>query len=241
MERVVLQPDRSRVWRLFLILVAGVIYLLWMVFSGDGILERATGAFFAAVLGWVALILLRGYLLDRSGQVAVSPIGLEFWLAGLPSTTRIFLPWDDVEWIGNVTLSGQEFTGLRLRSYRRLLAGISPEEAKALLRFVRGLRLLVYASLALNVANLRGPNLAQTGLNAAADAEDLLELANAVGWPTPMRDLAATFTWYRARCGAEILLSWAQRDRSADEFVGLLGRVRKPGDVLPFAAWKGSS
>jgi hypothetical protein len=66
------------------------------------------------------------------------------------------LPWEDIEEIGVLKMYEQKFTTVRLRSYKALLEGMSQQEAQFATRFLPALRVMGYAAVTANLANLEG-------------------------------------------------------------------------------------
>lgn len=154
----------------------------------------------------------------------MSPLGLEFDHHGLRERHRI--PWSDIESIGVLPVQMQKFTAVRLKSYRGLLEGISAEEAMAFMRSFRLLRMVSYGVIATGATNLRPTGLLDI-VSKGGDLLDLHELADAWEGSAEVRNLAGALNWSRTKYGAEILLGWTHRDRSAEALAHLLDQYRQ--------------
>ena len=201
---------RSGVWKaalVFTVLVAFALIGLALVVFSESLIEAIVGLIcfvFFGVFGGMALYRrVRG---DYQ-RVAVSRAGLEVYLPGV-GWRRI--PWGDVEEITVIDIAGQKLTGVRLRSYEALLAGLTPEESRAAARMFAALRLFGRASAVL----LGSPRLARL-----------------LGGSEPVEDLSGMLAFNREMFGAELLLGWDQRDRNARDFAEFLRKWQRAGDA----------
>ena len=141
--------------------------------------------------------------------MAILPAGVE---VGLPGMNPRVLPWGDIEAFGVNRIGDNEFTTIRVRSYRSWLSGVSPEEAAAALRFFRGLGLAAHAS--------------ASAVEYGDPAGDMRRLTGGSG---EVRSLAGVLSFNREKYGGEFLLGWTMRDRGARQFAEFLEQCRRNG------------
>ena len=167
-----------------------------------GVFATAAGllsiVFFGGMCGYAFIRTVRG-----QGRLAILEDGLEI---GLPGTLGHIVPWQDIESIGVTKIASNEFTAVCLADYRAFLEGMSDAETKVCLRLVRGLTVVGYGAV---VAS------ANTGLT-----EMLGELKDVT---SPADYLAFNRRMY----GAELLIGWTMRDRSATAFAAYLEQYRQ--------------
>jgi hypothetical protein len=199
--RIEIRPAR---WRLALgalgiigFTVAGVTLLIY-----GGIVASAVGllsiVFFGGMCGYAFIRTVRG-----QGRLAILDEGLEI---GLPGTLGHIVPWSDIESIGVTKVASSEFTAVCLTNHRAFLDGMSDEETKVFLRLVRGLTMVGYGAV------VTGGNTGLTGM--------LGELKDVT---SPADYLAFNRRVY----GAELLIGWTMRDRSATAFAAYLEEYRQ--------------
>lgn len=201
---------RIPAWKIILLIAGMLAFVLagfWMILDGDGLFEQAMGliaiVFFGGFGGYALYALRRG-----QGKVALLTGGVEI---GLPGMQPRVLPWRDIEEIGVTKIGNQEFTTLRLASYQAWLAGISQEEEAAAVRFFRRLMLL-------------GTATAKVARTFDEESEPLDQMLEGTGTVSALRDILA---YNRAKYGAEFLLGWTMRDRSARAFAEYLEQRRQ--------------
>ncbi len=129
-------------------------------------------------------------------------------------TTHI--PWRDVEEVGIMSMFGNKMVGIRLNTYDRYLGEMSPSLAEFVTRHLPYLKLLARATSLLAVP-------ASLGLWSKLQGHDLSEDLRNFG---AIGNLAESLLWSRSRYGYDIALSWAELDRSAEDFVALLEGYR---------------
>jgi hypothetical protein len=205
MERIEINPPAWKIALAILGIAAFVLVGLLMVVFGD---------LFAKGLGLISILFfggLGGYWLytrgRKQGKVAILPGGVEI---GLPGMNPRVLPWGDVEAFGVSKIGNNEFTTIRLRSYRAWLSGVSPQEAAEVVRFHR--RVGGVAQAAARVVEFGDP---------AGEARRLTEGSAEV------RSLAGILAHNRERYGGEFLLGWTMRDRGARQFAEFLEQCRR--------------
>jgi hypothetical protein len=188
----------------FVVVGIALLYVPSIAVQAAGMLSVV---FFGGFVGYGLLRHLRG-----RGRLAILPGGLEIDLPGVPPRV---LPWDEIEAIGVMKMSGQEFTTVRLRTYRSFLSGIEPPEARHALRFFHSLRLVGLAAVGVGAAHL----------------QDVSELGELLSGSKEVQSVADILRYYRTTFGAEFLLGWSMRDRSAAEFAELLELARTGSDI----------
>jgi hypothetical protein len=129
-------------------------------------------------------------------------------------TTHI--PWRDVEEVGITSMFGNKMVGIRLKTYDRYLGEMSPALAEFVTRHLPYLKWLARATSLLAVP-------ASTRVWSKLEGHDVSEDLRSFG---ATGNLAESLLWSRSRYGYDIVLSWAELDRSAEDFVALLEGYR---------------
>ena len=214
MERHEIRPGAWRFVLLVLGLIAFVALGVWLVMSG-GILATAVGilalVFFGGFGGYALYRMSKG-----QGRIAILPSGVEITMFG--PEPRV-IPWNDIEDIGVLKSRDLEWTTIRLSSYRSVLDGLTDEEARTAVRYFQSLKLMSYATMAVGVVHFA----------------DVSDLAYAVSGSKHVRSVAALLRHSREKYGAEFLLPWNMRDRSAQEFADYLERRRREAGCVSSA------
>ncbi|GBD16290.1 hypothetical protein HRbin26_01185 [bacterium HR26] len=201
---------RSGVWKaalVFTVLVAFALIGLALAVFSENLIGKIVGLICFVFFGVVGGVALYGRVRGDYQRVAVSRAGLEVYLPGVGWR---LIPWGDIEEIDVLDIAGQQFTGVRLRSYEALLAGLTPEESRAAARRFAALRLFGRAAAVL----LGSPRLWR-----------LLRGSE------PIEDLPSMLAFNRETFGAELLLGWDQRDRNARDFAEFLRKWQRAGDA----------
>jgi hypothetical protein len=205
MERIEINPPAWKIALAILGILAFVLIGLLMVVFGD---------LFAKGLGLISILFFGGaggywlYARGRNyGKVAILPAGVE---VGLPGMNPRVLPWGDIEGFGVSKIGNNEFTTIRLRSYRAWLSGVSVQEAAEVVRFHR--KVGVVAQAAVKVVEFGDP---------AGEGRRLTEGSAEVS------SLAGILAYNRERYGGEFLLGWSMRDRGAQQFAEFLEQWRR--------------
>jgi hypothetical protein len=169
-----------------------------------GIVAFAAGLlsiiFFGGMCGYAFVRTVRG-----QGRLAILDEGLEI---GLPGTLGHIVPWCDIESIGVTTIASSEFTAVCLADHRAFLEGMSDEETKVFLRLVRGLTVVSYGAVVAGAPNSGDLAATVSGLKEVQSAADYL-------------------AFNRRTYGAELLIGWTMRDRSATAFAEYLEQFRQ--------------
>jgi hypothetical protein len=205
MERIEIKPPAWKIALAILGILAFVLIGLLMVLFGD---------LFAKGLGLVSILFFGGvglywlYARGRSyGRVALLPAGVEI---GLPGMNPRVLPWGDIEGFGVSKIVNQEFTTIRVRSYRAWLSGVSAREAAEVVRFHRQVGGMAQATAkVVEFGDARG------------------ELRRMAEGSTEVASLAGILAYNRERFGGEFLLGWSMRDRGARQFAEYLEQWRR--------------
>jgi hypothetical protein len=205
MERIEINPPAWKIALAILGILAFVLIGLLMVVFGD---------LFAKGLGLISILFFGGaggYWLYASGRgrgtVAILPAGVEI---GLPGMNPRVLPWGDIEGFGVSKIGNNEFTTIRLRSYRAWLSGVPVQEAAEVVRFHR--KVGVVAQTAVKVVEFG---------DRAGEGRRLTEGSAEVS------SLAGILAFNRERYGGEFLLGWSMRDRGARQFAEFLEQWRR--------------
>jgi hypothetical protein len=202
---------RPAAWR-FVLLVLGLI-----AFVSLGVWLVMSGGLFVIVIGVLTVVFFGGFgayavyrMSQGRGRIAILRSGVEITLFG--STPRL-IPWSDIEAVGVLTVRDQEFTTIRLNRYRALVETLTDDEARLALREFQAMRLMSYATMAAGVAHLA----------------DVSDLATFVSGSEHVKSVVAMLRHARDTYGAEVLLPWNLRDRSAREFADYLEQCRRQG------------
>ena len=205
MERIEINPPAWKIALAILGMAAFVLIGLLMVVFGD---------LFAKGLGLISILFFGGaggywlYARGRNyGKVAILPAGVEI---GLPGMNPRLLPWGDIEGFGVSRIGNQEFTTIRLRSYRAWLSGVSVQEAAEVVRFHR-----------------KVGGIAQTTAKVVEFGDAQGELRRVAEGSTEVNSLAGILAFNRERFGGEFLLGWPMRDRGARQFAEFLEQWRR--------------
>jgi hypothetical protein len=209
-----LEMDRHEIrpaaWKMALAVVgmlASVPLGTAMVMSSSSVVEKAAGVlavvFFGGFGGYALYMRSKG-----QGRLAILPTGLEISMFG--PVPRV-IPWTDIDAIGVLQIAKQEFTTIRLRSYRALVDALTDEEARRAVKLFGRLQMLSYATIAVGAANL----------------EDVSDLAHFASGSAKVKSVIAILQQARSKYGAELLLGWNMRDRSAGEFAEYLEEHRR--------------
>jgi hypothetical protein len=135
------------------------------------------------------------------------PAGVE---AGLPGMSPRLLPWGDVEAFGVSKIGNNEFTTIRVKSYRAWLSGVSSQEAAEVVRFYR-----------------RVGGVAQATARVIEYGGSAGELRRLTEGSAEVVSLAGVLAHNREKYGGEFLLGWTMRDRGAQKFAEFLEQCRR--------------
>lgn len=208
MERIEISPPAWKTALMVLGVAAFVLVGLLMVVFGGDLYVKGLGLisviFFGGVGAYALYARIRG-----QGRVAILPAGVEI---GLPGMSPRLLPWGDIEAFGVSKIGNNEFTTIRVRSYRAWLSGVSTEEAIAVVRFHRRVGGVAHAT----------ASVVEFG-DTAGEMRRLMEGAAEVN------SLAGILAFNREKYGGEFLLGWSMRDRGARQFAAFLEHCRRHG------------
>lgn len=207
MERIEINPPAWKMALAILGIAAFVLVGAYMAVYGD-LAEKVMGViailFFGGLCGYALYARLRG-----QGKIALLPAGIE---VGLPGMNPRVLPWGDIEAFGVNKIGNQEFTTIRVRSYRAWLSGISTEEAAAALRLFRRVGMAAHAT-----------------ASVVEYGDEAGELRRVTEGSAEVRSLAGMLAYNREKYGGEFLLGWTMRDRGARQFAEYLEQCRRNG------------
>jgi hypothetical protein len=151
-------------------------------------------------------------MLRRKVSMVVTPEGIEQrYVEG-----KAFIPWPDVEKAGIISMFANKMVGIRLKSYDRYLEGMSPSLAEYITKSLPYLKWLTRATSLLDVPTA-------VSVWTKLEGHDVSEALSSFG---KVGNLAQVLLWSRQRFGYDLTLSWAERDRSAEDFVALLEEYR---------------
>ena len=179
-----------------------------MIFSGEAILAGLLSVIFFGGGGVYAI----PKLLRRDVSMVLSSEGIKQQYA----QGSTFIPWDDVEKIGIVSMFSNKMVGIRLSSYDRYLNEMSPDLAAFFIQSLPYLKLLTRATSLLDAPTA----IVLWSKLESADVSEALKSFGKVG------TLAEALMWARTNYGYDLMLSWADLDRSATKFAALLEEYR---------------
>lgn len=205
MERIEINPPAWKMGLAILGVAAFVVVGAYMAVYGD-LVEKAIGiisiVFFGGLCGYALYARSRG-----QGKIALLPAGIE---VGLPGMSPRVLPWGDIEAFGVNKIGNQEFTAIRVKSYRAWLSGISREEAAAAVGFFRRVGKVAHAT-----------------ASVVEYGDDAGELRRLTEGSEEVRSLAGMLANNREKYGGEFLLGWTMRDSGARQFAEYLEQCRR--------------
>lgn len=202
-KRLDLKPKRLNLILALLGALAFVALGAWIALAQDaGVIERAAGLIGVAFFGYVGFFIVRAFFQARG--ISVTPIAL-YWRGPTFSEKRI--PWSEIAWADVIEQNGQKFNRIALKGAAPLIARFSPEEARATCAAMGAM--IRFARVATPIAALSGGG---SGAESAA----------AIARKGRAETLEELFGFLRAQYGGEILLGWADRDRSAAQLDALL-------------------
>jgi hypothetical protein len=181
---------------------------LWMIFSGEAILAGLLAVIFFGGGGLYAI----PKLLRRDISMVLSSEGIEQQYA----QGSTFISWDDVEKIGIVSMFSNKMVSIRLSSYDRYLDDMSPDLAAFFMQSLPYLKVLTRATSLLDAPTA----IVLWSKLEGADVSEALKSFGKVG------NLAEALMWARTNYGYDLMLSWADVDRSATKFAALLEEYR---------------
>lgn len=201
-EPLRLRPSKANLYLAFVGSAAfTLVGAVMVVAPGASIIERAAGLLAAGFFGYCfwaikkSLSGERGLLIDAGGFV---------WSGGTFGPKRV--AWTNIAGMDVLKQNNQAFNRIALKDPQPLIDQFTEDEAKATARAMRAM--LGFAKAAGPIAALQG----QEGSGALSR----------MAWRGRARTLEETFAWQREAFGAEILLGWADRDRSAEALERLL-------------------
>jgi len=181
---------------------------IWMVFSGEKVFAGLLSIIFFGGGGLYAI----PKMLRRKVSMVLTPEGIEQrYVEG-----KAFIPWPDVEKAGIISMFANKMVGIRLKSYDRYLEGMSPSLAEYITKSLPYLKWLTRATSLLDVPTA-------VSVWTKLEGHDVSEALSSFG---KVGNLAQVLLWSRQRFGYDLTLSWAERDRSAEDFVALLEEYR---------------
>lgn len=127
------------------------------------------------------------------------------------------IPWNDVEQIGVAQQYGNKFVGIRLRTYDRYVASLSPDTVEAFTKYLPYTKGLVRAT-----AYLDTPKVVElwSTFRGYDDPKEALKNFGKVG------TLVEGLLWVREATGYDVLFAWVDLDRPVEQFVALLEQYR---------------
>ena len=213
-HRIAIKPAK---WRMYSLIVGMVLFSvagLFIFLLSESLFDRIMGLVAVAFFGIGGAIWVWKWQRNEHLRVALAPGGFEIYLVGAGAGGGWqTIPWRDIEEFGTLKQGSAEFTTVKLRSYESLLAGISPEQAEAVMRLLPVLQVAVHGTAGLAAAT--------------SDLEKAVDLVGMGSSINQIKNLEGTLRLTRERYGAEFLLPWSARDRSAGAFAMFLDNYRR--------------
>jgi hypothetical protein len=123
------------------------------------------------------------------------------------------IPWKDVEKVGVVKHLGTKMPAIRLKTYDRYLENMSPELASSM---ARGLPYMRWLARLTSILDVPTTLTIWSKLEGKGDPVQALKEFGKVG------NFAEALLWNRNTYGYDVLFAWADCDRPAEDFAGLL-------------------
>ncbi len=213
-QRIEIKPAKWRMYGLIAGIIAFSVAGVLIFLSSESLVDRFMGIVAVVFFGGGGAFWVSKWLRNQHFRVAVAPGGLEIYLVGAGAGAGWqTIPWRDIEEFGTLKQGSAEFTTVKLKSYESLLAGISPEQAKAMMRMLPALQVAVHGA---------------TGLaTVSGDLEQAVEFVGMSTTVAEIKNLEGMLRLTREQYGAEFLLPWSARDRSAGAFAMFLDQYRR--------------
>ncbi|MBD1838965.1 DUF2982 domain-containing protein [Coleofasciculus sp. FACHB-64] len=195
------------------------------VFSIIGLFMMGSGQPKAILGGVLGVVFFGGGGIVTVPKLLKRPVSIVLTREGLQQITlygKSILYWRDIESVGIARLEGTKLVGLRLKNYDNYINNMSPELVNYWMNSLPYLKLLSFGTLVLEVP-LDVPSFVKiwSVLKGHPNPVNALKSFGKVG------NLVEAMLWSRQTYGYDILLSWADLDRSASEFIELLEQYRK--------------
>ena len=201
-EKLEIRPSGLFYYLALLGSIGFVVASAWIIWVGaGGLLGIFAGSLGVGFFGWLALYMIDARLKGKRRGLVLTPDGLHISCSLFYNK---FVPWADLEAGGVYTMGNQKFNVLALRDVEPLIAQMSDDEKNKSVRMMRRLKYFAKAAGA-----------PDGGLD--ENAEHLREFGN-----SEINSMQDAFAYHRNTYGGEILLGWADRDRSAEKLNALL-------------------
>jgi len=197
------KPFRNSVI-LAIICATFVIGCVWLILSKQDIPVALWGI---VVFGGAALYGIPK-VLRRKVTMVLTPAGIEQRYA----QGSTYIPWSDVEKVGIVHMLSNKMIGIRLKNYDDYLNAMSPSLAEYMIKSLPYMKLLARSTSLFNVPH----SVSVWSKLQGHDVKRMLKSFGKVG------NLAEMLLWTREQYGYDFLLTWAEIDRPAKDFVILL-------------------
>ena len=183
---------------------AFVIGCVWLVLSKQDIPVALLGI---VIFGGAALYGIPK-MLRRKITMVLTPGGIEQRYA----EGSAYIPWSDIEKVGIVSMLSNKMVGIRLKNYDDYLEAMSPSLAEYMTKSLPYMKLLARSTSLFNVPH-------PVSVWSKLQGHDLKKMLKSFG---KVGNLAEMLLWTREQYGYDFLLTWAEIDRPARDFVNLL-------------------
>jgi hypothetical protein len=214
LQRIEIRPKTKR--NAIIVVVIAAFFVLGAI----SILQNEASGTQEYLIALASLLFFGGGTLIALPRMLRRPVSMMLAPEGLQQVTiwgSASVPWPDVEAVGVARFMGQKMLGVKLRSYDRYLANMSPELAGALTKSMPYLRVGARAMGMLPVGSAVS---LWSRLEGHGDPASALKEFGKVG------DFAGMLMWTRNNFGYDLLFGWSDVDRPTAELAKLVEQYR---------------
>jgi hypothetical protein len=190
------------------------------IFTIGGAFMLASGEPKTMLAGLLSIVFFGGFGLFSIPKIMRRKISFVLTSDGLKQVApagSAYIAWSDIESIGVVSIFRTRLVGVRLKTYDRYIASVSPEMADFFRKSLPAMKVIARATSFLDVPD--AVKLWST-LAGKEDPADVLKSFGKTG------TFVEALLWNRTHYEYDLLWGWSDIDRSAHEFAGLLEQYR---------------
>lgn len=190
------------------------------IFTIVGAFMLASGEPKTMLAGLLSIVFFGGFGLFTIPKIMRRKISFVLTSDGLKQVApagSANIAWSDIESIGVVSIFRTQLVGVRLKTYDRYIASVSPEMADFFRKSLPAMKVIARATSFLDVPD--AVKLWST-LAGKDDPSDVLKSFGKTG------TFVEALLWNRKHYEYDLLWGWSDIDRSAHEFAGLLEEYR---------------
>jgi hypothetical protein len=214
LQRIEIRPKTKRN-AIILVAIAG-----FFVLGAISILQNEASGTQEYLIALASLLFFGGGTLVALPRMLRRPVSMVLAPEGLQQVTiwgSASVPWSDVEAVGVSHFMGQKMLGVRLRTYDRYLANMSPELAGALTKSMPYMRVAARAMGMVPVGSAVG---LWSRLEGHGDPASALKEFGKVG------DFAGMLLWTPNNFSYDLLFGWSDVDRPTAELAKVVEQYR---------------